>query len=326
MSEERQDISTDELMANPEQLNKDLPSIDIVNEFYRANGWDADYRQITPGPFWMQISACLFGDVSLFREIPGQQISSVMQSPEDTVTVLAAFSNDEIKVSGHAVSNDTIVIIPPHSDMNITTPRGCEGITIDIPQAMFQEFLDAVTGLDSAGPAGQVVSFRLGKRRLAALHQMLYYHLPISSYRLPEHGDDVRLVTHLCTLLAKSPLNPIGGDPYRRVSKDRVIRRAKDYIDAHLADDVRIPDLCRYCAVSLSTLERAFKEEIGVTPLRYMLVVRLHESRLKLRSKDALHQSVAHIASKCGFTHMGRFARAYHQHFGVLPSEDRVTA
>jgi len=326
MGAESQEISTDELVADPDLLIEDLPSIDILNEFYRANGWDADYRQITPGPLRLQIAGRLIGDVSLFRESSGRRIAAASQSPEDVVSILVTLSNEEIRVSGHAANHDTILVVPPSVALNIAAPGGGDGVTIDIPKTMFREFLHAVTGRDSIGPATHIVSFQPGRRRLAPLRQTVKDLLSGADYRPPEHGDDARIVTRLCKLLRNPASRPIGGDPYRRISKDRVVRRAKDYIQAHLDDDIRVPDLCRYSAVSLRTLERAFKQEIGVTPNQYMQATRLHEARRELRNDDANHLRVADIALKCGFTHMGRFSQQYHRHFGVLPSEDRATA
>jgi len=326
MGGESQDSSTEELAIDSGLLFETLPSIDVLNEFYRANGWDADYRQITPGPLQLQIAGRLIGDVSLFRECSGQRIAAASQSPEDIVSVLVALSNEEIRISGHVANPDTLVIVPPGTAMNIAAPSGGDGVTIDIPKAMFREFLHAVAGLDSTGTSGQIASFRPGRRRLAPLHQFCKELLSGADYRRPEHGDDARIVTRLCKLLRNPASKPIGGDPYRRISKDRVVRRAKGYIHAHLDDDIRVPDLCRYSAVSLSTLERVFKQEIGVTPNQYLQVARLHEARHEIRNEDALHLGVADIASRCGFTHMGRFSEQYHRQFGVLPSRDRAAA
>ena len=326
MGEERQDISSEELAVDPGLLFETLPSIDILNEFYRANGWDADYRQITPGPLRLQIAGRLIGDVALFREFYGQRIASATQTPDDTVSILVALSAEEFRVSGHTGNQDTFVIVPPGTAVNIGAPGGGDGVTIDIPKTMFQEFLHAVAGLDSASPAEQIASFRPGRRRLAPLHQLCKEFLSTADYRRPEHGDDARIVTHLCKLLRNPASRPIGGDPHRRISKDRVVRRAKDYIHAHLDDGIRVPDLSRYSAVSLRTLERTFQQEIGVTPNQYVQAARLHEARHELRNEDAVHHRVADIALKCGFTHMGRFSQQYHRHFGVLPSEDRATA
>ena len=326
MGEEKRDIGTDELVADPDLLIEELPSIDVLNEFYRANGWDADYHQITPGPLHLQVAGRLIGDVTLFRESSSRRIAAASQSPEDVVTVLLTLSNEEIRVSGHAANHDTIIIVPPGSALNIAAPSGGDGVTIDIPKAMFQEFLHAVAGLDSTGLSRQIASFRPGRCRLAPLRQTCKGLLSGAGYRRFEHGDDARIVTHLCKLLRNPASRPIGGDPHRRISKDRIVRRAKDYIHAHLDDDIRVPDLSRYSAVSLRTLERTFQQEIGVTPNQYVQAARLHEARHELRNEDAVHHRVADIALKCGFTHMGRFSQQYHRHFGVLPSEDRATA
>ena len=326
MNDDRQDIRADELNADPGLLIEDLPSIDILNEFYRANGWDADYRQITPGPFRVQIAGRLIDDISLFREASGPRIAAASQSPDDCVSVILGTSADEFRMSGYKANHNRVLVVPPGFALSITVPNGGEALTVDIPEAVFREFLQAVTGRDSMDPVTQIASFTVGTRRLAPLHQMIKGYLSVAGYRRVEPGDRERLVTRICGLLHHPASKPIGGDPYRRVSRDRVIRRAKDYIHAHLADNVRVPDLCRHSGVSLRTLERAFKREIGVTPNQYLKAARLHAARHELQSDEAMHLTVADIALKCGFTHMGRFSQIYRRHFGVLPSKDRAAA
>ncbi|MEH6636634.1 MAG: helix-turn-helix domain-containing protein [Halioglobus sp.] len=73
--------------------------------------------------------------------------------------------------------------------------------------------------------------------------------------------------------------------------------------------------------VSQKTLEVAFKECIGITPGRYLLLTRLNDAHRQLVDSRAVESSVTQIARDCGFTHPGRFSCAYRQLFGELPSQ-----
>jgi AraC-like DNA-binding protein len=57
----------------------------------------------------------------------------------------------------------------------------------------------------------------------------------------------------------------------------------------------------------------------GVSPLSYMRARALHEVRRELASGAA--RSVTDAAFMWGFTELGRFARAYRDHYGELPRE-----
>ncbi len=127
-------------------------------------------------------------------------------------------------------------------------------------------------------------------------------------------------------LLARPELEKKAGDPYRRLKKHRIVVRAKDYVDEHLTNVIRVTDLCKYCGVSLSTLERIFTRELGITPKGYIRAMRLHEVRRELLNGNSQDLTIADIAMDCGFTHMGRFSRRYRAHFGRLPSDERRLA
>lgn len=78
-------------------------------------------------------------------------------------------------------------------------------------------------------------------------------------------------------------------------------------------------DLAEVGGVSVRRLQQAFRQHVGTTPFGY-----LHDVRLK-RVHDDLIQgrgaSVTEIALSWGVTHLGRFAGAYRQRYGMLPSE-----
>ncbi len=131
------------------------------------------------------------------------------------------------------------------------------------------------------------------------------------------------VVAYMISLLAKQETVKRAGDPYRRLKKHRIFTRAIDYVHEHLSQLIRVTDLCKYCGVSLSTLERIFRRELGITPNAYIHAARLHDVRCGLLNSNHDDRTIADIAMNCGFTHMGRFSRLYLTHFGRLPSEER---
>ena len=52
----------------------------------------------------------------------------------------------------------------------------------------------------------------------------------------------------------------------------------------------------------------------------YLRNVRLDLARLRL-SREGSASSVTDIALECGFTHLSKFAKAYKDRFGELPSQ-----
>ena len=84
---------------------------------------------------------------------------------------------------------------------------------------------------------------------------------------------------------------------------------------------MKVEDICRASGVSERTLEYAFDERYGMGPKRFLNAYRLFSVRRDLRVADPDTTTVADIANRWGFWHMGQFAADYRQQFEELPSQ-----
>ena len=73
--------------------------------------------------------------------------------------------------------------------------------------------------------------------------------------------------------------------------------------------------------MSERTLEYAFKEIMGLSPVTYLSRLRLHRVRQALLAATHGSTTVTTEALNWGFWHFGEFSRAYKECFGELPSE-----
>ena len=89
----------------------------------------------------------------------------------------------------------------------------------------------------------------------------------------------------------------------------------------HLPRPLMVRDLCAEFDVSERTLEYAFQEEFGLTPMAYFKVRRLHAVRQALKEAGPQSTTVHEIAQRWGFWHTGGFAADSRRLFGELPSE-----
>ena len=103
-------------------------------------------------------------------------------------------------------------------------------------------------------------------------------------------------------------------------SYSQVVRKCEDYT---LNLDGRRPYLSELCAtanVSERTLQYAFQEIMGMSPLTYLHRLRLHRARDELRNAKTGSTTVTDVAMNWGFWHFGEFSRAYKNCFGEVPS------
>jgi AraC-like DNA-binding protein len=102
----------------------------------------------------------------------------------------------------------------------------------------------------------------------------------------------------------------------------RCVRKAIELIEAHAHEPLTVEDIAEAVGCSVRALQSGFRQHLGSSPLTYLRDVRLelvHEDLLNAGPGRAV--SVTDVALNRGFTHLGRFAQAYRERFGVAPSE-----
>ena len=122
-------------------------------------------------------------------------------------------------------------------------------------------------------------------------------------------------------LLALS--GPGGSDADAPVTSHRryqLVQQARAHIDAQLGDVFTVADVCKALGVSRRTLQYCFEDVLQINPIAYIRAMRLNAARRDLKRGAAGHRTVADIASRWGFWHLGHFSADYKRMFGELPS------
>ena len=128
------------------------------------------------------------------------------------------------------------------------------------------------------------------------------------------------LETLLATLRVASDFEPAPGDRTRQ-THGAIVKAAEEYALSRIGERLYVSDLCRATATSERALEYAFKEVLGMTPVTYLIRLRLHRVRQALLAATHGSTTVTVEALNWGFWHFGEFSRAYKDCFGELPSD-----
>ncbi len=99
------------------------------------------------------------------------------------------------------------------------------------------------------------------------------------------------------------------------------VRRVSDYVEAHLADEIRIATLAALVGLSEGHFQRAFRATTGQTPLAFTTHRRTEAAKRLLVSGG---ESVAVIAPLVGFVSQSHFARTFRAATGLTPREYRM--
>ena len=94
-----------------------------------------------------------------------------------------------------------------------------------------------------------------------------------------------------------------------------------DVIHAQMAkDDIDMEHIAAALSLSRKQLRTRVMTITGLTPVAYVLQVRLNYARRMIANED---ESLTTIASKCGFQNLSHFSKAFKQQFGVSPMQFR---
>lgn len=106
----------------------------------------------------------------------------------------------------------------------------------------------------------------------------------------------------------------------RAISSDYSLARAQHYIEQHYMDNITVEKLANLGYMSKTTFNRQFKKEIGITPIEYLIEVRIKMAKLMLKRKE---NQITDIAVRCGFCSGAHFSSCFQKHIGLTPSEYR---
>ena len=120
-------------------------------------------------------------------------------------------------------------------------------------------------------------------------------------------------------LTADHPYRPLL-DRRARPGRPAAVRIAIDLMETEPGRPLTASALAAEAHVSVRTLQESFRRHVGISPMAYLRKVRLRRAREDLRAADPSITTVAAIAHRWGFTHLGRFAAVYQTAFGEPPT------
>ena len=99
------------------------------------------------------------------------------------------------------------------------------------------------------------------------------------------------------------------------------VRAAVEYIHAFAHTPITTTDVAEHVGLSVRGLQQAFQRQVGSAPNAMLRGVRLDRVRDELRRAAPGELTVASVAMRWGFAHLGRFSAAYATRFGEYPRD-----
>jgi AraC-like DNA-binding protein len=100
----------------------------------------------------------------------------------------------------------------------------------------------------------------------------------------------------------------------------KVIARFEDFLESRRFDPVYLAEICAAIGVSERTLRACCQEHLGMGPIHYLWLRRMHLAHRALLCADPASTTVTAVATEHGFWELGRFSVEYRALFGEMPS------
>jgi AraC-like DNA-binding protein/quercetin dioxygenase-like cupin family protein len=160
--------------------------------------------------------------------------------------------------------------------------------------------------------------FKAPQQAVTLLHQML---------REQESPDDnsgdmiISMLNQILVVLLRqvnAPTSPKLKTSNAVHSENEIIRRAQQYISAHIREKLTVPGVANQIDVSPSYLTALFHKNLQISPGEYIRRIKLQESKQMIRENS---MTFTEIAAALQYSTVHHFSRQFKEKFGITPTE-----
>ena len=229
---------------------------------------------------------------------------------------------DRTIFDGHLAQPNDIAVLPPSSHFSAATSGPCQWFSISLPIGLFGTFATRFKRKDlkwiekdkciiSTAP-------ELAKSLTAELVKTI---TRLRNRATSSAGIESPLLNALIAAIAGASKKTSLSEN-TKASKN-IMRKVLEHVRCNDWQSPRISDLARIAGKPERTLRRAFNQQLGIGPARYIKLRQLNTFRRALRSSLDRKHTITKIMREFGVSEFGRFAAEYRDLFGESPSKTR---
>jgi AraC-like DNA-binding protein len=236
---------------------------------------------------------------------------------------LAGEDQASTRHSGRVLAFGEIVASAAGSMQHLRTDGPCHWATLSTSRRDFTSTSNALVGRDLIEPSVT----RYYRSPLPALSRLLKLHQ--AAGQLAESQADIFARPESARALEQSLMHATitclaEGVPVQTswgaLHHTTIIERFEEVLAVNYDRPLHLPEICAAIGVSERTLRVSCMEHLGMGPIRYLWLRRMHLAHRALVRTAPGTATVTEIATDNGFWELGRFAVAYRSLFGEAPS------
>ncbi|HKT94326.1 MAG TPA: helix-turn-helix domain-containing protein [Paraburkholderia sp.] len=290
-------------------------------------GWRQTYDQLAAGRFVGTLTELPLDTMKVFRETTSHTLRQACEVRGDAWWFgIPVAREGEARIDAQPIGAQAFALRPGNVEFELLTPAEFSIYGVVVGGDVLRHYAASVerTALEEHLPSAPIVQADAARiERLCILLARCLddggdAHAQPPGAPLP---DGVQNELQAQVLAAIFDACAGSGDAVVEPASRRrwIVAQARDYVLAHRARPVGVPELCEQLHVSRRTLQYCFQDVLGMAPATYLRALRLNGARRDLCGRAA--GSVQDVATAWGFWHLSQFATDYRRMFGMRPSE-----
>ena len=279
------------------------------------------HTQVSGGTFRGELLATQLASCRLDSGRYSQTLISRGAFPSDQVVIGCLLEANEAGcLNGYRFGRYDSVVFPAGAELDYLLPSGTRWLAVQIPT----EYAEASCPypLATRGPKVIPGSHGSGARFVGRIRGVLEAIEVGSGQPVGVTQNDVdwlesRLLDAVCSLLSDD-LQGADARPHH-AARMAVLRGFERLVEDNAYRNLRIADVAAHLNVGQRTLENYFSDLLGMSPVQYLIRLRLnaiHDALMRYSDDSA---TVEAVAREHGVNHLGRFSAYYREQFGCNP-------
>jgi AraC family ethanolamine operon transcriptional activator len=284
--------------------------------------WNHEGIQIAPGEFQSRLDLVHTAGMQIHRvRLSLAILVRGFAVPGSIVLGVQSGGKHRAKWRGRVLEQDEVVFFDGEKEIDFQTTGPSEITAISFDRQLLARHVEAICG---SAPPARSGSDRLKVLSRAKAHALirtwreltdasLTWGAQLSDDALARHFE-ARILEVLFTNVAQA----------RRESgiteRHDMAQRARKFMVLNMDEPMTITDICAAVGACERTLHLGFRECFGVTPKKFLKLLRLNAARRNLLRPE-VDTTVTGVALRWGFFHLAHFAADYAQLFAEPPSQ-----
>jgi len=299
-----------------------IETADVDEHCEALRPWDLTIRQVSPGKYRARTEYVSFNGFLLYREQCCRRLMVTGAIPAGYI-MLGSPSTAEARIDwcGAEIHPGRLAFGGSSTEIDCVVPAGSHHVVALMPEDLARTYLGEALGskLSFSKCRHLICHPSVSESLIQLVHRLVHKYLECRELLADREVCKASESKLMDTFVQAVDTMDTGVGCVSARERHLAFLRAIEYAE-HLQRPIGVSELASAAGVSRRVLELAFRETLGVTPVAYLRLSRMHGVRRELAAAAPDSAQVKEICARWGFSEPGRSAVDYGRLFGESPS------